>query len=161
MRNTEAPAGSLQNLHDIVMPAAVGWWPVAPGWYLLAAAMAAGLLWAGIRSLRRYRRDRYRRAALRELERIRRDGPDGQPETEIARLLKQTALAAWPRVQVASLSGANWSGFLVQTGASEADARRLENLAYRRLKGGARELEQLCAAAEQWIRKHRREMAEP
>ena len=27
--------GSLQNLNDIVLPAPVPWWPLAPGWWVL------------------------------------------------------------------------------------------------------------------------------
>ena len=35
--------GSLQNLHDIVVPGPAAWWPPAPGWYVLAAvALSVG-----------------------------------------------------------------------------------------------------------------------
>ena len=40
-------AGSLQNLNDIVLPAPVGWWPPAPGWWLLSALLLSALLALG------------------------------------------------------------------------------------------------------------------
>ncbi len=59
---------SLQNLNDIVLPATVGWWPLAPGWYILFASLLIALAWSGYRLLHRWKNNRYRRAALRELQ---------------------------------------------------------------------------------------------
>ena len=63
-----------------------------------ACLVAAGLAAAAI--ARRHRRNAYRREALRELEEA--DAAD------ISAILKRTALVAFPREQVASLSGAAW-----------------------------------------------------
>ena len=58
---------SLDNLHDIVEPASIPWWPPAPGVWLLLALVAVwtvaglGLWWV------HWRRQAYRRAGLREL----------------------------------------------------------------------------------------------
>lgn len=38
-------AASLANLHDIVLPPSVSWWPLAWGWYLLSALLLVGLAW--------------------------------------------------------------------------------------------------------------------
>ena len=57
--------GSLQNLNDIVLPDAVAWWPPAPGWYAVLAVLLALLLWLSFRALRAWRRNIYRRQALR------------------------------------------------------------------------------------------------
>ena len=43
--------GSLQNLNDIVMPAPVGLWPPAPGWYVVFAVGLALAVLAGFRAL--------------------------------------------------------------------------------------------------------------
>ena len=59
---------SLQNLNDIVLPATVGWWPLATGWYFLFGLLLIALAWFGYRSLHRWMNNRYRRAALRELQ---------------------------------------------------------------------------------------------
>lgn len=148
-------AGSLQNLHDIVAPAPVGWWPPAPGWYVLLALLAAGALLLTFSRARRYRRNRYRRAALQRLAAIREGQASGQASAELARLLKQTALAAWPRKQVASLSGQAWADFLASTGASEAGAAQLSRAAYRGEDLDDSQMQGLFAAAEHWIRHHR------
>jgi hypothetical protein len=151
----DTAAGSLQNLHDIVAPAPVPWWPVAPGWYVLLAVLAFGAGLLAYRWLRRYRRDRYRRAALQGLMQIRAGQSPGQAAAEVATLLKQTALAAWPRKRVASLSGQAWADFLARTGADEADADLLSRLAYQAAALGEADMQGVYAAAEAWIRHHR------
>ena len=94
----------LQNLHDIVVPQPVSFWPPAPAWYVVLGLVLMGILWLVGRSILRYRRNAYRRAALAELQTLPADGPSAAPR--IAALLKRTALAAFPREQVAGLTGA-------------------------------------------------------
>ncbi|MBN8910366.1 MAG: DUF4381 family protein, partial [Rhodospirillales bacterium] len=54
------------------------------------------------KTIARWRRNRYRRAALRELGRLPRTG---NVVPALAALLKRTALAAFPRERVAALTG--------------------------------------------------------
>ena len=54
-------------LRDIHLPAPIGWWPPALGWWLLAALVLAGLVLYAIH----YYRARHKRAALRALTRVR------------------------------------------------------------------------------------------
>ena len=97
---------SLENLHDIVEPVSVSfWWPLAPGWWVLLSLVFVGLLIGGIRSIRTYQKNAYRRLALRELDSL--PTPHGLPI-----LLKRVALAVYPREQVAGLSGDRWIAFL-------------------------------------------------
>ena len=113
--NSPDPA-SLQNLNDIVLPAPVAWWPLASGWYFLLGILFVALAWFGYRALQLWIKNRYRRAALTELRRL----AEGIQNTEnrasslrqLPVLLKRTALSAYPRHQVASLSGGDWYGFL-------------------------------------------------
>lgn len=106
--------GSLDRLHDIVTPPPVPWWPPAPGWYAVGAAALALLAFAAWKAVAHWRRNRYRRAALRELDRL---PPTG---AAVAALLKRTALAAYPRAEVASLTGPAWLAFLNRTGGTDA-----------------------------------------
>jgi MYXO-CTERM domain-containing protein len=53
-------------LRDIHLPDPVGWWPPAPGWWIIAALVLAGLAYAAVL---RYRRRRHR-AALQAVARI-------------------------------------------------------------------------------------------
>jgi len=107
---------SLQNLNDIVMPAAVSWWPLAMGWYILFGLLLITLVWFGYQSLRRWLDNRYRRAALHELQLLAEDMHDEANRNSSLRqipvLLKRTALSAYPRNQVAALSGKDWHHFL-------------------------------------------------
>ena len=107
---------SLQNLNDIILPTAVSWWPLANGWYFLFGLLVMVISWLAYRSRQRWVAARYRRAALHELQLLEvgihsdtnRDGCLRQ----IPILLKRTALSAYPRNKVASLSGAPWYDFL-------------------------------------------------
>jgi len=100
---------SLENLRDIAQPPPVSWWPPALGWWVVLAfilVVAAFAVWQG---WRRWQARAYRRAAVRELE-------SAQSIAEIAALLKRTALAVYPRSEIASLSGQAWCQWLQQTG---------------------------------------------
>lgn len=137
----------LSNLRDIVVPPEVALWPPAPGWWiLLAGGIAMAAIFAGM-IVTRYRRNAYRRAALVAL--------DTADAGDISSILKRVALAAWPRTEVASLTGAEWLAFLDRTARSnvftQGAGRDLEGLAF----GGAGDEQAVRAAARNWIRRHR------
>jgi hypothetical protein len=147
----------LSNLRDIVLPPDVPLWPPAPGWWIVAAACAAAAGGIAAMAMLRHRRNAYRREALRALERI-----DGLAEPaaawQVSTVLKRAALVAYPREEVARLSGAAWLDFLDRTGRTEAftqgPARALPALAF----GGPGDKEAMAAIVEEarrWIRAHR------
>jgi hypothetical protein len=152
---------SLQNLHDIVTPGPVGWWPLAPGWYVAAAVALGAILWLAWRMWKRWRRNRYRGQALRELARIRRgDGREGLSALPV--LLKRAALSAWPRETVAALVGLDWHRFLDETAGGDrfcsGAGRVLDRLAYTVPGAGtptAEESRAVLDAAEFWLKRHR------
>lgn len=133
----------LSNLRDIVVPLAVSWWPPAPGWWAVGAtvAIAAGLAVAA--AVRRRQRDAYRREALQALD-------TAQP-ADISAILKRAALVAFPREQVASLSGPAWLAFLDRTGGTTFANTALASLTY----GGSGDKEAVLAEARRWIARHR------
>ena len=110
---------SLQNLNDIVLPATIGWWPLATGWYVLIGFVLIVIAWFSYRSLKLWIKNRYRRAALRELQlledRVRKPGQRDASLRQIPVLLKRAALSVYPRSQVASLTGKDWFHFLNST----------------------------------------------
>ena len=116
--NSNDPA-SLQNLNDIVLPATAGWWPLASGWYVLAGLVVIFISWFAYRSLRDWKANGYRRSALSELGTLSEgiQNPTGRSSSlrKIPILLKRTALAAYPRSEVAQLTGENWFQFLNST----------------------------------------------
>lgn len=163
---------SLQNLHDIIMPQPVPWWPPAPGWYVICGIILLALTWILWRLVARWRSNAYRRISLKELGRIRStirsDQPDqsGQPESflrELPELVKRTALSVWPREKVASLTGSEWLFFLDQTGSTnlftKGDGRLLSELGYAKKQKlshlSNEQIASLLNITEKWIRKHR------
>ncbi|MDH3925828.1 MAG: DUF4381 domain-containing protein [Xanthomonadales bacterium] len=151
---------SLQNLNDIVAPAAVPWWPLAPGVYMVLLIVAVTMLWFAISAWRRRQRNRYRRQALAALAAIR----AGSDESlfSLPELLKRTALSAWPRNDVASLSGTAWHRFLDETAGMGlfcgGVGELLDQLAYhgeRQAEFSKQDQNRLIEAAETWMKRHR------
>ncbi len=126
----------LRGLH---LPEAIGWWPLAPGWWLLIAMVliAAGLLIR--RWLQRRAHAAARRKALRQLEESRSAyAYHGNPVAlgaEVSELLRRTMLAYAPRAEVAGLTGDAWLEWLDrdldEPRFSEGPGRRLLELPYR------------------------------
>jgi len=165
-----ADPGSLQNLHDILVPQPAPYWPPAPGWYVAFACAAFVAVWFCWRLFRNWRANAYRRAALVELSRLRALIAKGERELAMRKfpeLIKRTAMAVWPRKQVAPLTGCDCLQFLDKRGNTNLftgdDGRLLADMAY----AGTRKLNMitddqmraLLQAAENWIRKHRANQA--
>lgn len=122
----------LNLMHPLVMPPPVSWAPQTPGWWILKGWLI-GLVWVlGTGAYRKYRHNRYRREALAELERIavRCENQPDRCAGEIAELVKRTALAAFPREQVAGLFGQDWAAFLVRTGRRKTRTAHLRQSAH-------------------------------
>ncbi len=125
----------LAQLHDILAPEPVGLWPLAYGWWLLLAVLAAAILIAVLAAFRVHRADRYRRQALAELNALPADS-SAEGIQQLARLLKRTALSAYPmaRDRLPGLHGAPWIAFLnaccKQPVFSAADAALLTEAQY-------------------------------
>lgn len=100
-------------LRDIHLPADVSWWPPAPGWWILAAALLA---WAGW-ILWRYAQGYRRRVALRTLEKVCSNLEAGYPTEEclpvVSSVVRRFAMtvAASPR-GIAGLVGERWLNWL-------------------------------------------------
>ncbi|MBO1113852.1 DUF4381 domain-containing protein [Bordetella petrii] len=156
----------LDQLRELPLPAAVPYWPQTWGWAVVGVLLLAGAMWAALSYRRRYRRNRYRRQALRELAHL---AGAAQTDPLAARalpgLLKRAALAAQPdgqRTRVAALNGRAWLAYLNRAGSSPAfpagSAKVLATLAYapdaavRALDPGI--LGQLIAASRDWLERH-------
>jgi hypothetical protein len=150
---------ALGDFVEVVAPAGVSWWPQTAGWWWLGAALAFLVARRGWQWLRHWHRNRYRREATALLRQLAPAAAGGSLVAEVNRLLKLTALAAFPRQQVAQLSGADWVEFLNrQCPAAPFDAAQRELLALAPYRSGAPDEDsgrQLLAASLAWVREHR------
>ena len=104
----------IHGIDEIILPEAISWWPSAPGWNVLAVIVFAWLMLRAIRWAKRWWSNRYRRQALQQLEQLQQQ-PGKQLQDVVSVLpyyIKVTALQAYPRQDVASLSGNDWLAFL-------------------------------------------------
>ena len=154
---------SLANLHDIVVPEAVSWWPLTPAWYVIAVLFLVVSVWFVTRSVYRWHRNTYRRDALTQLQQLK---ATISPETaatvlgELATLMRRVALTVYPRNQIAGLTGDAWLSFLDES----ADTTEFANDNGRRLMAAAYEThasiatsdaEELVELVEHWVIQHR------
>lgn len=103
-------------LRDLHLPEVIGWWPPAPGWWLLLASAAIGIGFL----LRRYLRSRAHRAARRHglksldvlLTGYEKDRNIVTFAAAVSELLRRTMLAYAPRSEVAGLTGDAWLAWL-------------------------------------------------
>jgi hypothetical protein len=106
---------TIRGITEVLGPEAISWLPSAPGWRYVALAVLALLAWRGWRTWQSWRRNRYRRVALRQLDQLVDDDGMGLLGA-LSALLKATALQAYPRAEVARLSGDHWLRWLDEHG---------------------------------------------
>lgn len=127
-------------LRDLHLPDPVGWWPLAPGWWMLIALVACAMLWLALKGWRRYRHNASRRLAIRKLAEIQKEFTAGVDAVTLGRqlseLTRRAMLAYAPRGEVAGLTGDAWLQWLDRglegKPFSEGPGRTLESLPYRR-----------------------------
>jgi len=103
-------------LRDLRLPEAVGWWPLAPGWWLLIALAVFALAWLLRSSWQKYRMNAPRRYAIRtlaalEAEYLSHHNPVRLGQ-QVSGLLRRGMLAYAPRHEVAGLTGESWLAWL-------------------------------------------------
>lgn len=146
--------------HEIQLPDAISWWPSTPGWTVLGSLAALWLARKLYLNGRRFWQNRYRREALRHLHDLDRVEVHASA-TALSQLLRAVALHAYPRRDVAALSGADWLAFLDSTAQQPGFDSQLGQLWLQaqyqhpeRCQLGQTRLEQLIVLSEQWILTH-------
>jgi hypothetical protein len=145
-------------LKDIHLPPPVGWWPLAPGWWVLAILVPA-LIYGAYRLWRRLRQPHFRREGMRELERLVSDGTMSPLEKvqQISILLRRIALSTRPRAEVAGLQGDAWLEWLedpLQDGRFRSGPGRVLAAAPYALSGpDPADLEALFALCRDWLKR--------
>lgn len=147
----------LDQVHELVVPEPVPWFPHTSGWWVLLGWVLAVTLFAIVAIVRRRRRNRYRREALASLDAIAEQSQMSAAESarRVADIIKRTALVAYPRARVASLHGVEWARFLSESSGNDRQvteaAESLASAAYRPGADGRRMLQ----PARRWVRVHR------
>ena len=140
---------SLDNLRDIVEPLSVSWWPPATGWWFVSVTALTVAGWLLFRLIRNWHANAYRRAALRAVHSAKNNG-------EIAAILKRTALAVYPRTDIAELTGGDWIAWLEQSGGQKVPRPVADTLVRGIFREGTRgDTAEMARFASQWIRDHR------
>ncbi len=139
---------SILDLRDLAQPAPVSLAPQTWGWYVLFAAaigLVALTVWLAVRH---HLANRYRRAALAELRGL-------NEASTIALLVKRVCLTAFPRVEVASLSGDDYLRFLDSTIDGSPFTTGPGRALGDHYGGENGDVSALASTVGTWIRKHR------
>jgi len=99
-------------LRDLHLPDAIGWWPLAPGWWVVLAIAVAVFVYLAWRVYKRWQFHAPRRYALRELARFEAEYLEHRNPVvlgkQLSELLRRGMLAYAPREEVAGLTGEAW-----------------------------------------------------
>jgi len=148
---------SLDNLHDIIVPESIGFFPMAEGWFALLLVLLAllfHLLWKGWST---YKAKQYRREALAELDNY----AVISKENGIAMLslAKRVAFVCYGRKDVAPLSKHSWWDFMEKHSKvklSDAFRNSLKKLLYEKdYMLNKQENETLKESIKVWIHTHK------
>ena len=157
---------ALKGFQEISNPQTLTWFPLATGWYFIAAFVSIFLGWKLFIAVKNYKANAYRRKALRQLEKINTDFDSGNLSSkkylqQLRQLLKATTLVVYSRQEVASLSGQQWVRFLNQS--TDRDYFDKDILAlmqsptYRQqYEANADSLKRLSLCVAQWLVHHHR-----
>lgn len=139
----------LDLLEPVPDPPSVSMWPQTGGWIVVCGVLVVTGAWLVWRIVRNRRANAYRRAALREIELA------GDEVAALAGILRRTALAAFPRAEVAGLYGEAWLAFLDRSyggnAFQEGPGRAFALAPY----VPSRAEEPLAPLASEWVRRHR------
>ncbi len=139
----------LNMLEPAPEPSPISMTPQTWGWAALAILLLI-VLFAAFSVVHKHRRaNAYRRAALAELS-----VPD-IPSAKIAEVLRRTALAAYPRDQVAGLYGDEWIKFLNQSSDIQPLNQELSHALTEAPYKTTPSNEDLMQMARHWVKSHK------
>jgi hypothetical protein len=143
-------------LKDIHIPETIGWWPPAPGWWLLLVAIVMAIAFF-IWLYKKLTRKTAIKAAKKILLEIKHDQTDdiGKKLSALSILIRRVAISLSPEKKAAGLTGDSWLRFLddsVQgTSFSEGIGRYLADAPYRKSPPDELEISQLISLCEDWL----------
>ena len=151
---------AIKGIEEVVLPDPVSYFPQTIGWKIVGLAICLFVAYKSYYLIRQWWYNRYRRAALKEIEQL--SGQKiipGKSLAELSILLKATALHVYPREYIAKLSGHLWLMFLNQqagyTAFDEISVNLLSVTVYKSPDQiNENDLQHLMNQVEFWIKKH-------
>lgn len=151
-------AERMWGLKELAPPEPVGLWPLAGGWYVVAAILIVLLGFVFWRRYRAWKRNAYRRRGVALISAM---SADPELLRQLPFLLRRTALLAHPRADVASLRGKEWiawlNGVADRDVFSVSDASCFDAMVYQASFALPErpERQRLIDGARQWMKYHR------
>ena len=151
---------TVPELGPLYEPEAVGFSFQSPGWYFLGGVIILLALYISIKWLRKYLKNAYRRDALKHLSAI--ETRLGEQEEAVCLrstlvLLKNVAMQAFGRENVAALYGKDWLLFLEEKGKDTAFRKYSSPISaslYRLEKPQTEQLREIIDLSKKWIKTH-------
>ena len=127
-------------LRDLHLPEMTGWWPLAPGWWVLIALAICGFLYLAWQAFQKFQNNAARRKALSQLRYLKAEyswsGDATSLGIRLSELLRRAMLAYAPRDEVAGLTGTSWLQWLdrglPEKTFTEGPGQIIESLPYRK-----------------------------
>lgn len=155
--NKTVAEASLDNLHGIIEPDAIGFFPLTPGWVMVLFLLLALLFHWSVQAYKRYKQSHYRREALKELAAYKNN--NNEQTIALLSLAKRVGIAAYGRKEVAKLSGNSWWDYMqthskakVNTGLREEIDKLLYDATY---TGNSALHDNIRQCVSLWIKTHR------
>lgn len=148
----------LSQLEGLIDPAQTSWWPLAPGWWILALLLVVVLIAVTFLLVKKSRQNAYKKEALNHLNNLKSQQQDTIANINI--LLKKTAISAYGRQTVSRLTGEDWVHFLIARNTkdkiSESDKDQLKTTFCESLYTSQKNQtnENLYRFAQNWIKHH-------
>jgi predicted negative regulator of RcsB-dependent stress response len=149
----------LAQLRDIHLPANINVWPPAIGWWIVTLLAIALLGYMTYKIYQHVAHNRYRKQGLVQLIKLDQVNTDASDYLQqLNRLLKQTALSAGFKQDIASLSGDDWLALLDRSAATNDFSQGVGSVLSQgpyAPEADDYDRKQLHSLARAWIKKHR------
>jgi len=149
-----------QQMRDVHLPEAIGWWPLSWAWWMLIAFLLITLSALSYSLIKKVKRGQYRKRALRELDEHFKSWQSSQDSPEYLQtanqVLKRCVIKFMP--EAAKLSGSAWADTLAQQSSYPLSKQTQEALAKSVYRANPTiDTPTLHAEITQWLKKHRGE----
>ena len=147
---------------NLIEPDPIGFAFGAPGWYMLGALALLLLIIYTTHAIRKYRKDKYRRAALKTLQSLNNAGlTTDQYVFRVLEVLKRVSLTSFGRSDLAPLNGLKWVHFLDQRNGKPVFSKKSMEIVTiglyqgKKVRLGKEESQRFYDESIKWIKEHR------